>query len=63
MTHYIIEPQWDISDNPDETHFVPCAEHEATLFALLIKRPEDDEPIYIGDITPIVWEYVKQHAC
>ena len=51
---YILEPQRDMSNNPDETMFRPCAVSEATVFALFSRETmnPDEDSEYIGDIMP-----------
>jgi hypothetical protein len=59
---YVLEPQRDImavdKDDrvpgltyTDETHFAPCDDADATIYAVFRRETYQDEPEYIGDVS------------
>ena len=49
---YVLEPQRDRGGKPDETCFLPCEDNEAETYAVFRRESYDDEPEYLGDVTP-----------
>lgn len=53
MSYFIFEPQHNISDRADQTHFVKCTSAEAEVYAVFQKEnPYDlnEEAEYLFDI-------------
>lgn len=50
--HYIIEPQLNISTNPNETEHVSCSPKDATVYAVLEVMNPEAEAKYLGDVMP-----------
>ena len=50
---YVLEPQRNVSDKPDETAFRPCEVNEATIFALFSRESmsPDEDSEYVGDVS------------